>query len=155
MNPGGVRADLNFADSKYGERAGDVTFEEAFTVQPFNNYLVSMTLTGEDIYNVLTQQVTGSNAAAPNILQVSKGFTYQRGPAGPVDGSVKLNGTPIDKAASYRIVTNNFLSDGGDNFPAFRNGTGKYFGGLDIDAFANYLPTVSPYTPGALTRITQ
>ena len=28
-------------------------------------------------------------------------------------------------------------------------------GGLDIDAFADYLPTVSPYTPGALTRITQ
>ena len=66
-----------------------------------------------------------------------------------------LNGTPIDKAASYRIVTNNFVADGGDNFPAFRNGTSKYFGGLDIDAFADYLAAHSPYTPGALTRITQ
>ena len=57
--------------------------------------------------------------------------------------------------ATYRIVTNNFLSDGGDNFPAFINGTNKYFGGLDIDAFKNYLslPTVSPYTPAAPTRI--
>ncbi len=36
-------------------------------------------------------------------------------------------------------MTNNFLSDGGDGFPAFRTGTDKYFGGLDIDAFANYL----------------
>jgi 5'-nucleotidase len=155
MNPGGIRADLTFADSKYGEPPGDVTFEEAFTVQPFNNYLVSLTLTGQDIYDILTQQVTGSNAASPNILRVSHGFTYQLGASGPVDGTVELDGTPIDKAASYRVVTNNFLQGGGDNFPAFKNGTEVYYGGLDIDAFANYLAAHSPYTPGALTRITQ
>jgi 5'-nucleotidase len=155
MNPGGIRADLTYASSSYGEAPGDITFDEAFTVQPFNNYMVSMTLTGQDIYNLLTQQVTGANAGSANkkALQVSKGFAYTMTPTGPVDGSVTLAGTPIDKAATYRVVTNNFLSDGGDNFPAFRNGTGKYFGGLDIDAFANYLPTVSPYTPGPLTRI--
>ena len=60
-----------------------------------------------------------------------------------------------DATKFYRIVTNNFLSDGGDSFLAFRNGTGKYFGGLDIDGFAKYLPTVSPYTPGPLVRITK
>jgi 5'-nucleotidase len=155
MNPGGIRTDLPYGTSKYGEAPGDVTYEEAFSVQPFNNFLVSMTLTGQDIYDVLTQQVTGGNAKVPNILQISNGFTYRLSASGPVDGSVMLNGTPIDKAASYRIVTNNFVADGGDNFPAFRNGTGKYFGGLDIDAFADYLAAHSPYTPGALTRITQ
>jgi 2',3'-cyclic-nucleotide 2'-phosphodiesterase (5'-nucleotidase family) len=155
MNPGGIRTDLNFASSKYDEPAGDVTYEEAFNVQPFNNYLVSMTLTGQDIYDLLAQQVTGPNTARPNILQVSEGFSYQLGAAGAVDGTVKLDGVPIDRAASYRIVTNNFLSDGGDNFPGFRNGTDKYFGGLDIDAFADHLTAVSPYTPGSLTRITQ
>jgi 5'-nucleotidase len=155
MNPGGIRADLTYAASPYGEPAGDVTFEEAFTVQPFNNYLVSLTLTGQDIYDILTQQVTGANAAAPNILQISDGFTYQLGASGPVDGTVTLDGTPIDKNASYRVVTNNFLQGGGDNFPAFKNGTDVYYGGLDIDAFANYLAAHSPYTPGALTRITQ
>jgi 5'-nucleotidase len=56
---------------------------------------------------------------------------------------------------SYRIVTNNFLSDGGDGFPVFKDGADKYFGGLDIDAFANFLEDNSPYTPGALTRITK
>ena len=112
-------------------------------------------MTGQDIYDVLTQQVTGPNAAAPNILQVSHGFTYQLGASGPVDGTVMLDGTPIDKNASYRVVTNNFLQGGGDNFPAFKNGTDVYYGGLDIDAFANYLEAHSPYTPGALTRITQ
>lgn len=153
MNPGGIRADLVYNASSQGEAPGDVTFEEAFTVQPFNNYMVSMTLTGQNIYDLLTQQVTGPNASSKKTLQVSKGFAYTMTPTGPVDGSVTLGGVAIDKAASYRVTTNNFLSDGGDNFPAFRSGTGKHFGGLDIDAFASYLPTVSPYAPGPLTRI--
>jgi 5'-nucleotidase len=155
MNPGGIRADLTYANSKYGEAPGDVTFEEAFTVQPFNNYLVSMTLTGQDIYDLLAQQVTGPNAGSHKILQVSNGFSYQLGASGAVDGTVELNNVPIDKNASYRVVTNNFLQGGGDNFPAFTHGTDVYYGGLDIDAFASYLEAHSPYTPGALTRITQ
>ena len=156
MNPGGIRSDLTFLTSKYSEPAGDITYEEAFNVQPFNNFLVSMNLTGAQIYQLLAEQVTGPNAGLINnkILQVSNGFSYQRSPAGAVDGSVKLNNVPIDKTATYRIVTNNFLSDGGDNFPTFKNGTDKYFGGLDIDAFSDYLTANSPYTPGPLTRIT-
>ncbi len=154
MNPGGIRADLTFSSSTFGEAPGDVTFDEAFTVQPFNNYLVSMTLTGADIYALLTQQVTGANSGTgQRTLQVSKGFAYTMTPTGPVDGSVTMGGVPVVKTASYRVVTNNFLADGGDNFKAFTNGTGRFFGGLDIDAFARYLSTVSPYTPAAPTRI--
>jgi 5'-nucleotidase len=124
-------------------------------VQPFNNYLVSMDVTGQDIYDLLAQQVTGANANGRKILQISQGFTYKLTPTGAEDGSVMLNGTPIDKAATYRIVTNNFLQGGGDGFPSFTKGTDVYYGGLDIDAFANYLSAHSPYTPGPLTRITQ
>ncbi|CAN7233872.1 bifunctional metallophosphatase/5'-nucleotidase [Terrabacter sp. LjRoot27] len=159
MNPGGIRTDLAYANSKYGEAPGAVTYEEAFNVQPFNNYLVSMNLTGQQIYDVLNQQRTGKNAgSAAKMLQVNKGLTYTWSTATQmvVDGTVAVNGTPVDKAASYRIVTNNFLSDGGDNFPAFQGGTGKYFGGLDIDAFANYLakPENANYSPAPATRIT-
>ncbi|MBC7277152.1 bifunctional metallophosphatase/5'-nucleotidase [Nocardioides sp.] len=154
MNPGGIRADLTAANSPYGEAVGDVTYDEAFTVQPFNNYLVSLTMTGQDVYDLLTQQVTGANATTHKILQVSEGFSYEISPSGPVEGSVKLDGQPIDKAASYRVVTNNFLQGGGDAFEAFTKGTDPYYGGLDIDAFANYLEAGSPYTPGTLDRIT-
>jgi len=157
MNPGGIRTDLTFAQTKYPDEVpGDVTYEEAFSVQPFNNFLVSMDLTGQDIYDILAQQVTGTNLASRKILQISQGFTYKLVPGvGAEDGSVKLNGTPIDKAATYRIVTNNFLQGGGDGFPSFTKGTDVYYGGLDIDAFADYLSAHSPYTPGPLTRITQ
>ncbi|GAA1705392.1 bifunctional metallophosphatase/5'-nucleotidase [Kribbella yunnanensis] len=153
MNPGGIRADL-------ASNAGEVTFGQAFTVQPFNNFLVSMDMTGTQIKALLEQQFSGVNgpeAGKYKVLQVA-GVTYTWNPAAAagskiVPGSVKIAGQPIVDGTSYRIVTNNFLSDGGDGFPAFTTATNKFFGGLDIDAFAKYLTAHDPYTPGATDRI--
>ncbi|MFD7160387.1 bifunctional metallophosphatase/5'-nucleotidase [Kribbella sp. NPDC059898] len=153
MNPGGIRADL-------ASNAGAVTFGQAFTVQPFNNFLVSMDMTGTQIKALLEQQfsgVNGSDAPKYKVLQVA-GITYTWNPAAAagskvVAGSIKIGGQPLVDGTSYRIVTNNFLSDGGDGFPAFTTAANKVFGGLDIDAFANYLSAHDPYTPVATDRI--
>jgi len=159
MNPGGIRADLNFIQTNPPETSdGIVRYEEAFTVQPFNNYLVSMDVTGADIWSLLGQQWSGTNAGtATKFLQVSNGLHYTWAGVAPAHtvasvsikdpGGTSYLPVPNDASKVYRVVTNNFLSDGGDNFAAFKNGTGKYFGGLDIDGFATYLPTVSPYSP--------
>ncbi len=166
MNPGGIRADLGFPKTDPPETVdGIVRYEEAFTVQPFNNYLVSMNLTGADIWSLLGQQWSGSNASSIKFLQVSNGLHYTVTGTGTartvtaltIQDPATKSYLPVanDGSTTYRIVTNNFLSDGGDNFPAFKNGTGKYFGGLDIDGFAVYLPTVSPYTALPLDRIAQ
>jgi 5'-nucleotidase len=92
------------------------------------------------------------------MLQISDGLRYawRQGANGRevVAGSATIGGQLLVDAQTYRIVTNNFLSDGGDGFPAFTGGGNKYFGGLDIDGFAAYLPMVSPYSPSALDRIT-
>jgi 2',3'-cyclic-nucleotide 2'-phosphodiesterase (5'-nucleotidase family) len=156
MNPGGIRSDLTAASSSWGEPTGDVTFEEAFTVQPFNNYLVSLDLTGAQIKQLLTEQWSGLNSGTNRkILPVSAGFSYSYSGTTLDESSVKLNGTQIANGTTYRIVTNNFLQGGGDNFPTMAQGKNVYFGGLDIDAFANYLTAHSPYTPATLTRITK
>ncbi|HET8615225.1 MAG TPA: bifunctional metallophosphatase/5'-nucleotidase [Actinomycetales bacterium] len=153
MNPGGIRADL------VADASGNITYGAAFTVQPFNNYVVSFDMTGQQIFDLLEQQYSGNNASSPKLLQVSEGFTYTldlSAPAGSKvdDSTVMLNGEPIDAGTTYRVVANSFLSDGGDNFPAFAAGTNKYIGGLDIDAFASYLTASSPYTPIDTDRIT-
>jgi 5'-nucleotidase len=137
-----------------------VTYGSAFTVQPFNNFLVSMDLTGAQIETLLEQQFSGANQAANKVLQISDGFTYtwsaSAAPGSKIDPtSIKLDGVTLDPAGTYRIVTNNFLSDGGDGFPAFIGGQDKLFGGLDIDAFADYLKANSPYTPVVPNRITR
>ncbi len=150
MNSGGIREDL-------ASNAGAVTFGQAFTVQPFNNFLVSMDMTGTQIKALLEQQFSGVNQASNKVLQVA-GITYTYNPAATpgakvVAGSIKVAGQPLVDGTTYRIVTNNFLSDGGDGFPAFTTATDKFFGGLDIDAFANYLAAHDPYTPGPTNRI--
>jgi 5'-nucleotidase len=150
MNPGGIRADL-------ASTGGAVTFGQAFTVQPFNNFLVSMDMTGTQIKALLEQQFSGANQAANKVLQIA-GITYTWNPAAApgakvVAGSIEIAGQPLVDGTTYRIVTNNFLSDGGDGFPAFTTATDKFFGGLDIDAFANYLTAHDPYTPGPTDRI--
>ncbi|MBW9111394.1 bifunctional metallophosphatase/5'-nucleotidase [Microbacterium ureisolvens] len=151
MNPGGIRTDLTYTASPWGEPVGDITYEEAFNVQPFNNYLVSLDLTGLQIKQLLNQQWSGANAASPKILQVSAGFQYTY--TGTTLGEVRLNGQLIDDATVYRVVTNNFLAGGGDGFPTFTEAGNVYYGGLDIDAFAAYLSAHSPYAPTALDRI--
>ena len=148
MNPGGIRADLQ-SDN------GAVTYGSAFSVQPFNNYDVSMDMTGQQILTLLDQQWSGANASAPKILQVS-GLTYSYGPGYTLQpGTVKVNGAPLDPTRSYRVVANSFLSDGGDGFAAFAQAGDKFFGGLDIDAFSKYLAAHDPYTPGPTDRITK
>jgi len=159
MNPGGIRTTLDYPKTAPELVDGVVRYEEAFNVQPFNNYLVSMDMTGADIWSLLGQQWTGSNAGSgTKFLQVSKGLHYTVNGAGTTRtiSALTINGTAVPNDATvYRIVTNNFLADGGDNFLAFKNGTPRYFGGLDIDGFAKYLPTVSPYAPLPLDRIVQ
>ena len=57
MNPGGIRGDLLAnAISPGGEAVGEVTYGEAFTVQPFGNSLVTKTMTGDMIRRLLQQQ---------------------------------------------------------------------------------------------------
>jgi 5'-nucleotidase len=161
MNPGGIRADLVYAQVSGGEAPGEVTYGEAFSVQPFNNYVVTETLTGAQLKTVLEQQFCNATLTAPRtnvILQPSAGLTYAwsgSAACGSKVTNLTLNGVPVDPAASYRVTMNSFLADGGDGFPEFRNGTNRVFGGLDIDAFTDYIGAHSPVSPGPQNRITR
>lgn len=162
MNPGGIRADLVHAASG-SEGDGVVTYAEGFTVQPFSNTVNLKDLTGAQLITVLKQQVSGSNAEVPKILQVSEGLTYtldltKSGADRVVTDSIRLHGKPIDPAATYRVAVNSFLAGGGDGFTELANGTRRLVGGDDLAALVDYLTAHSspaaPYTPTAADRIT-
>lgn len=151
MNPGGIRSDLPF------KNGGDVNYTDIFTVQPFGNDLVVMTLTGSEIETILKQQYlpTGNN-----ILQVSEGFSFTwRQPEGQpieiVPGSMKLNGQPLVPGQPYRIVTNNFLAGGGDSFFGFKIGTHRVTLGKDLQALEDYVEAHTPIAGGIRNRITR
>ncbi len=153
MNPGGVRADL---------LAGDVTYGEAFAVQPFANNLVTLTLTGAQLDCVLEQQYA---LARPVVLQPSSTVRYTviagatAGTAeNPCSGQrvngLAIGGTPVDPAVGYRVTVNTFLADGGDGFTQLRQGTDRVTTSVDLDAFVAHLQANPGLTPPATDRIT-
>ncbi|MDP2902111.1 MAG: bifunctional metallophosphatase/5'-nucleotidase, partial [Methylovulum sp.] len=160
MNPGGVRADLTFLSSTVGEGDGNVTFGEAFTVQPFGNSLVTLTLTGAQIEEMLEQQFVGcpNGQTFNRILLPSAGFTYGWSATGPDcdkvnPAGIMINGVAVDPAASYRVTVNSFLADGGDKFAVLAKGTDRLGGAQDSDALEAYFTAKSPVAPVALDRI--
>jgi 5'-nucleotidase len=158
MNPGGIRADLLFANSPGGEAPGEVTYGEAFSVQPFGNSLVTMTLTGQQIKDVLEQQFDNPAVGQNRIMQVSNGFTYTwtlSAPTGSKVSNMALNGVAIDLGATYRVTVNSFMAEGGDNFTVLKDGTDRLGGAVDLDALEAYFIANSPVAPGPQNRITQ
>ncbi|GGM20423.1 5'-nucleotidase [Streptomyces fumigatiscleroticus] len=162
MNPGGIRAPLTYA-AKGAEGDGVVTYAEGFTVQPFANTVNLQDLTGAQLIQVLKEQVSGSNEAAPKILQISSGLTYtldltKSGADRVVTDSIRLNGAAIDPAATYRVASNSFLAGGGDGFTTLGQGTNDLVGADDLTALEQYLTAnstpASPIAPPAADRIT-
>jgi 5'-nucleotidase len=174
MNPGGVRAGFNFAGSPAGEGDGNVTYGEAFTVQPFGNSLVTMTLTAQDLKNVLEQQFAGCRGQGTQRLLIpAVGLKYQWDAAKGCDARisdlrlVNANGAVIDSivdslgavvspAKPYRVTVNSFLATGGDGFTTFNNGNNPLGGAQDVDALTAYLagfklPAFVAYDPAAPT----
>ena len=151
-NPGGVRTDIAKKED------GAVTYADVFASQPFRNQLVTLTLTGAQIKNMLEQQWLDPNR--PRILQVSKGFNYTWDNAKPygdhvVADRMSLNGQRVDPATRYRVTVNNYLAVGGDGFTVLKQGTAPQFGIYDVDALDGYFQANSPIAPASADRITR
>ena len=155
MNPGGIRADI---------LAGEVTYGELFTTQPFGNTMIVKTCTGEQIDAALEQQwsLQSGGTERQRILQVSEGFTYAYDKSLPLGSridiaSIKIGGVPVGAATNYRVAANNFIMGGGDGFTTFTSCTNQLGGEIDVDVLARYFDENSPpgVSPGPQNRITR
>ncbi|MBM7694644.1 2',3'-cyclic-nucleotide 2'-phosphodiesterase/3'-nucleotidase/5'-nucleotidase [Peribacillus deserti] len=150
MNPGGIRADLP---------QGTITYADLAKIQPFGNVLVQLELTGADIKTLLQQQwvVEGS----PKTLQIA-GLKYTADFTKPVTERVavltKADGTPIQDTAKYKVVVNDFMASGGDNYTVLR-GKERVYGPVDLEAFVQYVQdtfnggTITAGIEGRITNI--
>jgi 5'-nucleotidase len=146
LNGGGVRAAFE---------PGDITFGHAISVQPFNNTLIVMDLTGAQLKQSLEDIV---EAARGRVIWVSAGTSYTLDPskaAGSRVSNLMVSGKPVEPTATYRIVTNSFMADGGDGVVTLKNSTGYRYdtNTLDIDAFVDYLASHTPLTGVAENRV--
>ena len=170
MNAGGVRnPGFNVTGAVYPY---NLSYGDAFTVQPFGNSLVTMTLTAQQIKDVLEQQFVGClGQGTQRIMQISSGlrYTWKASNAacskitdvaftpmdltatppvatGPTDNLV-INGVVQNPGKTYRVTVNNFMATGGDGFTTFIGGLSQLGGAQDIDALVAYLASYK--TPAA------
>ena len=136
-NPFGVRTSLVPA------KDGSVTFGQLYAVQPFSNDLVVQTMTGAHIKAMIEQGVDDTDVKQVISPSYNVHFTYDmRRPSGSRVVALTIDGKPVAPGASYRVVTNNFLSEGGDFFTEFTRATDKVRGGLDVEAMEAWLTAV-------------
>jgi len=154
QNAGGVRTAV---------AAGDFSIGDAYLLLPFANTLVELTLTGEEIHAALEEALDyalnpdGSSGAYPYAagLRWTVDFTKPKGErfAGL---EVKLPGegawTPLDRARSYRLITNSYIAGGKDGYVTFgevsKQGRTTDTFLVDAEVFVEYVREV-----GTLSRL--
>ncbi len=136
MNAGGVRSHLD---------AGKITYGAAITVQPFNNTMVLLELTGAELKAALEH---GADVGG-GLLHPSKGTSYlidRAKPKGERVSEVRIVGDPLDLAKTYRLTFNSFTAAGGDAHEVLKAAKGARTdtGFLDIDGLVAYVKANSP-----------
>lgn len=147
-NSGGIRASID---------AGEVTMGEVLTVLPFQNTLSTFFVSGETVIAALENGVSQIEEGAGRFPQVA-GITFTVDPAAEVGSRVSdvmVAGAPIDVAATYGLVSNNYVRNGGDGYAMFKDADNAYDFGPDLaDVTAEYMAAQGPYTPYTDGRIT-
>ncbi|MFI5166510.1 MAG: bifunctional metallophosphatase/5'-nucleotidase [Thermoanaerobaculales bacterium] len=140
INPGGIRAAFD---------PGPITYGQAVTVQPFNNTLVQIDLTGAELKAALEEGMGKLPENGSGLLLPSRGTSYVVDvgkPAGDRVVGLKVAGKPVESSAIYRVTVPNFLADGGDAHRLLKNAARYRYdtGIVDIEAFVDFLKTHDP-----------
>jgi 5'-nucleotidase / UDP-sugar diphosphatase len=154
-NSGGLRASIE---------EGDVTMGHVLTVLPFQNTLSTFQIDGAGIVAALengVSQVEEVKGRFPQVAGLTFSWDMSVAPnEGRVSDVMVASGdgfVPIDPNATYMVVTNNYVRNGGDGYKMFK-GEDKmaYDFGPDLaDVTAEYLAANAPYKPYTDGRIKQ
>ncbi|MCJ2164404.1 5'-nucleotidase C-terminal domain-containing protein [Pseudodesulfovibrio sp. S3] len=150
MNAGGVRDSVS---------QGNITVGTAYTLMPFNNTLILLTLTGAQVKTALETGVTRSGGAFPYMSGARYTADMNRAEGERIT-DVEVLGRDgkwagLDPARSYRLVTNSFLASGGDGYEVMKQATSSYDTGfVDAEAFIEYVQKEKTLTPLAAYGVT-
>ncbi|MGI6481572.1 MAG: 5'-nucleotidase C-terminal domain-containing protein [Sphaerochaetaceae bacterium] len=123
-NGGGIRASIP---------VGDVTRGDIITVLPFNNTLVVVEVSGQDIYDALEwgySRLPDSNGGFPQTANMSIVYSRFSEPGNRIK-RVLINGKSVDPKAKYTLATNDFMAAGGDGYTMLDRPVVMYGRGLD------------------------
>jgi len=129
-NSGGLRQDID---------AGVVRVGDLISAFPFPNTIVQLQMKGADMRAIFEHGAGLTNG----ILQVSKGVAVVYDESKPVGSRIvkcNINGVPLDDGKTYKVLTSNFLADGGDGFLVFKKTLSYKNTGVEmLDSMVKYL----------------
>ena len=141
QNGGGLRASIG---------SGNVTMGDVLTVLPFQNTLSTFEVTGETIIAALENGVSQMEEVKGRFPQVA-GLSFAVNPSAEVGSRVSkvfVGGSPIDRGKTYKVVSNNYVRNGGDCYKMFRGASNAYDYGPDLaDVTAEFLAKQNEYQP--------
>lgn len=143
-NPSGVRDDI---------KQGVINWGNIYSIQPFSNNIVKVSLTGQDIYELFEQQWMGSYI---NMLQISGlSYTYNsQNPIGQKIIAIAHQGKPLIKDKTYTIATTDFLASGNGVFSVMKRATFISVGANDHETVIQYIRQLpQPFTVSIEGRI--
>lgn len=112
INSGSIRGSLN---------SGVITQNDILTVLPFDDQVVIVELSGQDILDILEQSVSNLPYPRSALLQ-SSGLKYKVNlskPVGEKVSNVLINNVALNSKQIYKVATIDFLISGGDNYNEF------------------------------------
>ncbi len=154
QNGGGLRASID---------SGEVTMGEVLSVLPFQNTLATFQVTGQTIIDALENGVSQVEEVKGRFPQVA-GLKFTWDPSvAPMEGRIQevmvMDGdgfTAIDPTATYSVVSNNYVRNGGDGYKMFRDAMNAYDYGPDLaDVTAEFMAAQGDYAPYVDGRIAQ
>ncbi|MFV0574568.1 MAG: bifunctional UDP-sugar hydrolase/5'-nucleotidase UshA [Vibrio sp.] len=141
MNSGGVRDSIE---------AGDMTYKDVLTVQPFGNIVTYMDMKGRDVLEYLNQVATKPVDSGAYAQFAGISMTVGKDKV----SNVKIGGKPLDLNKTYRFSVPSFNAAGGDGYPKIDDKEGFVNTGfVDAEVLKDYLEKHSPikvadYNPG-------
>ncbi len=139
MNQGGMRMDISLDEGQE-----QVNYGQVAAVQPFNNSLTLLTLSGAQLRELLEQQwQDGGMGFYP--LQPSASLTYRFDDSRAkgqrvLAESLMVDGQLVQPQQDYRIVMNSFLAEGGDNFSVLKQARDRLDTGInDLESMIAWL----------------
>ena len=153
-NAGNIRASIE---------PGAVTMGQVLEVLPFQNTLATFETLGQVIIDALENGVSQVEDVKGRFPQVAGlRYTWDSSIAANEGRIVEVlvgkgNGfVPIDPAATYMVVTNNYIRSGGDGYKMFRSAKNAYDYGPNLEnVMAEYMASQDAYLPYLDGRITR
>ncbi len=132
MNSGGVRDSIE---------AGDITYKDVLTVQPFGNMVSYVDMTGKEVRDYLNVVATKPADSGAYVQFAGISMTVENGKV----SNVLIGGKPLRLDGEYRFTVPSYNASGGDGYPKINTHPGYVNTGFtDAEVLKEYLESHSP-----------